>query len=119
MTVPIQQESTTRSYIRSINRRQKIANFWFLLIFFLLCISSTGHSTTKVAQPRKVRVFHPVTAHATTIAAAAAPSLNLSRRSSSSSSSRERKRNNQTNGANKLYEEDKRLVHTGPNPLHN
>nr|XP_009781938.1 PREDICTED: uncharacterized protein LOC104230760 [Nicotiana sylvestris] len=111
MTVPIQEESTTRSHIRSINRGQRIANFWFLLIFSLLCISSTGHPTKAI--PRKVTASHAATA------AASISNLNQSSSSAHDYVERERKRNNQTNGANKLYEEDKRLVHTGPNPLHN
>lgn len=79
---------------RRRRRIEDIIRAWtIILIFSQLCISSsTAHSTT----PRKVGYFHEFTTSSNHVGTG-----------------------EKRNGGNKLYDEDKRLVHTGPNPLHN
>ncbi|MCD7465383.1 hypothetical protein HAX54_001198 [Datura stramonium] len=112
MQLTIQQESTRNQNImsssssRSRRRRMEVilCAWMSILVFSELCISSTGQST-----PRKVGFFHPVT-NSHHVAAAAAPT---------SSTYQFVGTGGKRNRENKLYDEDKRLVHTGPNPLHN
>lgn len=87
----IQEESRRRR-----RRIEVIIRAWtMILIFSHLCItSSTAYST-----PRKlVGYFHAVTI---------------------SSADHNVGTGEKRNRGNKLYDDDKRLVHTGPNPLHN
>ncbi|KAK4720538.1 hypothetical protein R3W88_010771 [Solanum pinnatisectum] len=86
----IQEERRRRRRIEVIIRAWTI-----MLIFSQMCVSSSiAHSSNAI--PRKVGFFHEVT----TITSAVGTG-------------------EKRNRGNKLYDEDKRLVHTGPNPLHN
>ncbi|CAI9755993.1 unnamed protein product [Fraxinus pennsylvanica] len=85
-----------------------VSSFLLLLIFSEICLSSsekiskTAAGSYRLFPARKARLFDSEPFHAE----ASSPSQSLSPENNGSSS-------------DKLYEEEKRLVHTGPNPLHN
>lgn len=80
-------------------RIEDVIQAWTIMLMFTqLCVSSTiAHSSDAIS--RKLGFFHGVT----TVTSA-----------DHSIETKEKR-----NGGNELYDEDKRLVHTGPNPLHN
>ncbi|CAI9785452.1 unnamed protein product [Fraxinus pennsylvanica] len=88
--------------------RIAVSSLWLLLIFSEICLSSSEKisktaGSSRLFPARKARVFDTVVAYHEE---ATSPSQIVSPETNGSSS-------------NKLYEEEKRLVHTGPNPLHN
>ncbi|KAL2518853.1 Uncharacterized protein Adt_15100 [Abeliophyllum distichum] len=89
--------------------RIAVSSFWLLLIFSRICLSSSEKISKTAAgsrwfPARKAGFFDTATYH--TEASSPRPSQIVSPEKNE-------------NSPDKLYEEEKRLVHTGPNPLHN
>nr|GMD63353.1 CLAVATA3/ESR (CLE)-related protein 17 [Ipomoea batatas]GMD72439.1 CLAVATA3/ESR (CLE)-related protein 17 [Ipomoea batatas] len=85
---------------RKGSRSGKIAVF--LVWFLMLSSSQLCTEAHSMIQSRKTRFF----------SSNSDPNMGHAVGASSSSSVKK-------NGSDKVYEDDKRIVHTGPNPLHN
>uniref|UniRef100_A0A5B7AUJ8 Putative Clavata3/esr-related 16 n=1 Tax=Davidia involucrata TaxID=16924 RepID=A0A5B7AUJ8_DAVIN len=102
MTTVSTQGVRTRRRIRNVRAKIAVFFFWVILIFTQLCLSSAEHNDigrSSRSPARNARFFNTASSHA----ASSPPQFDGSG----------------DNDSDTLYGEDKRLVHTGPNPLHN
>ncbi|KAI3466979.1 hypothetical protein Pfo_023642 [Paulownia fortunei] len=96
---------------RDSTARIAVVSLGFLLIFSGVCLLSSAekisYGGSRWSPARKERFYGSSPYHAR----ASSPSQLVSM---------EKKNNNEnSSSSDKLYEEENRLVHTGPNPLHN
>ncbi|KAM7275517.1 hypothetical protein ACFE04_017383 [Oxalis oulophora] len=97
---------------RWLVRRQQVRVFMIWVILILSQFSMVFSEETKSTKlPRKVKLLTETTAFHAPAVVSKLPSQKVKESRSSSSSKDEENQ--------KIYEDDERIIHTGPNPLHN
>lgn len=110
MSVSIEGERRRRRKRWDSTARIVVFSLGFFLIFSEVCLLSSAkkisYGVSRWSPARKARFYGSSNYHAR----ASSPSL---------LASTEKKNKGNSSSSDNLYEEEKRLVHTGPNPLHN